>query len=81
MEIVEGYMQASRRPPQPQPAARPCSCRLTCRRPPQGERDYLHLKGGTGPAVYPAGFMYIFSALRWVTGGAILPAQVGRLRR
>lgn len=42
----------------------------------QGERDYLHLKGGTGPAVYPAGFMYIFSALRWVTGGAILPAQI-----
>ncbi|KAL1925068.1 uncharacterized protein VTP21DRAFT_4722 [Calcarisporiella thermophila] len=28
-----------------------------------GERDYMNLKGDTGPLVYPAGFVYIYSLL------------------
>lgn len=32
----------------------------------QGERNYLNLKGDTGPLVYPAGFVYIFSLLYWI---------------
>ena len=32
-----------------------------------GERNYLKLKGDTGPLVYPAGFVYIFSLLYYVT--------------
>ena len=32
-----------------------------------GERDYLKLKGDTGPLVYPAGFVYMFSLLYYVT--------------
>jgi alpha-1,3-mannosyltransferase len=41
----------------------------------QGERDYMNLKGDTGPLVYPAGFVYLFSWLRSITREAILPAQ------
>ena len=41
-----------------------------------GERDYSELRGGTGPLVYPAGFVYLFAALQRVTGGAVFPAQV-----
>ena len=48
---------------------------------PQGERDYALLRGDTGPLVYPAGFVYLFSALRWVTNEAVLPAQVRRPAR
>lgn len=42
-----------------------------------GERDYTKIQGNTGPLVYPAGFLYIFSALRNVTskGVDILTAQ------
>eukprot|EP00474_Spongospora_subterranea_P010641 CRZ11099.1 hypothetical protein [Spongospora subterranea] len=32
-----------------------------------GERDYMSIRGGTGPLVYPAGFLYIFAWLRQVT--------------
>lgn len=32
-----------------------------------GTRDYSMLKGDTGPLVYPAGFVYIFSALYYIT--------------
>lgn len=32
-----------------------------------GERNYSNLKGDTGPLVYPAGFVYVFSILRWMT--------------
>lgn len=30
----------------------------------EGERNYYNIKGDTGPCVYPAGFLYIFSALK-----------------
>jgi alpha-1,3-mannosyltransferase len=40
-----------------------------------GERDYRKLRGGTGPLVYPAGFVYLFAGLRRLTGGAVRPAQ------
>lgn len=33
----------------------------------EGERDYTKIYGGTGPLVYPAGFVYLFIALRWMT--------------
>lgn len=41
-----------------------------------GERDYSNLQGDTGPLVYPAGFLYIYSAIQFVTGGEVYPAQV-----
>lgn len=41
-----------------------------------GERDYKNLKGDTGPLVYPAGFLYIYSAFLYLTGGHVYPAQV-----
>ncbi|KAG2697424.1 hypothetical protein I3760_07G105200 [Carya illinoinensis] len=41
-----------------------------------GERDYSKLKGDTGPLVYPAGFLYIYSAIQYVTGGEVSAAQV-----
>ncbi|KAL2914926.1 dolichyl-P-Man:Man(5)GlcNAc(2)-PP-dolichol alpha-1,3-mannosyltransferase [Polyrhizophydium stewartii] len=34
-----------------------------------GELDYANLHGPTGPVVYPAGFVYIYSALYLITGG------------
>jgi hypothetical protein len=36
-----------------------------------GDTDYVNLKGDTGPLVYPGGFMWIFRALRTVTGGGV----------
>ncbi|XP_042483672.1 dol-P-Man:Man(5)GlcNAc(2)-PP-Dol alpha-1,3-mannosyltransferase [Macadamia integrifolia] len=42
----------------------------------QGERDYRNLKGDTGPLVYPAGFLYVYSAIQYVTGGEVYPAQI-----
>ena len=32
-----------------------------------GDLDYMNLKGDTGPLVYPAGFVYFFSVLYYVT--------------
>lgn len=32
-----------------------------------GQLDYVALRGGTGPLVYPAGFVYLFSALYYLT--------------
>lgn len=32
-----------------------------------GTLDYAHLKGDTGPLVYPAGFVYIYSLLYFAT--------------
>ncbi|KAF5931388.1 hypothetical protein HYC85_032261, partial [Camellia sinensis] len=42
----------------------------------EGEKDYRNLKGDTGPLVYPAGFLYVYSAIQFVTGGQVLPAQI-----
>ncbi len=43
-----------------------------------GERDYTKIQGNTGPLVYPAGFLYIFSIFRLITdsGRDIFAAQV-----
>ncbi|XP_010523948.2 PREDICTED: dol-P-Man:Man(5)GlcNAc(2)-PP-Dol alpha-1,3-mannosyltransferase [Tarenaya hassleriana] len=41
-----------------------------------GERDYGNLKGDTGPLVYPAGFLYVYSAVQYITGGDVSPAQI-----
>lgn len=42
----------------------------------EGEKDYRNLKGDTGPLVYPAGFLYIYSAIQYLTGGQVYPAQI-----
>ncbi|KAK4847340.1 hypothetical protein QYF36_000889 [Acer negundo] len=42
----------------------------------EGERDYSNLKGDTGPLVYPAGFLYVYSAVQYITGGEVYPAQI-----
>ena len=42
-----------------------------------GQLDYKELKGQTGPLVYPAGFVYIFAAFKYLTaGGNIFMAQI-----
>ncbi|KAJ4810650.1 hypothetical protein LUZ62_023216 [Rhynchospora pubera] len=41
-----------------------------------GERDYSKLKGDTGPLVYPAGFLYVYSLVKFITGGLVFPAQI-----
>lgn len=42
-----------------------------------GETDYMQIRGDTGPLVYPAGFVYLFALLRWLTddGHNIAKAQ------
>jgi ALG3 protein len=42
----------------------------------QGERDYRQLRGGTGPLVYPAGFVHLFSTLQRITQDDVATAQV-----
>jgi len=43
-----------------------------------GTRDYADIKGSTGPCVYPAGHLYLFSILHSLTnqGNNILKAQL-----
>jgi hypothetical protein len=43
----------------------------------EGETDYMNIRGDTGPLVYPAGFLYLFAWLRWLTddGKNIAKAQ------
>eukprot|EP01132_Coremiostelium_polycephalum_P010319 gene10319-12663_t len=41
-----------------------------------GQFDYMKLEGDTGPVVYPAGFLYMYSVLYKVTGGDIPSAQL-----
>lgn len=43
-----------------------------------GERDYTAIKGATGPLVYPAAHLYIYSVLFYLTdeGKNILLAQI-----
>ncbi|XP_038975251.1 dol-P-Man:Man(5)GlcNAc(2)-PP-Dol alpha-1,3-mannosyltransferase-like isoform X1 [Phoenix dactylifera] len=41
-----------------------------------GGRDYTKLEGDTGPLVYPAGFLYVYSAIKFITGGQVFPAQI-----
>ncbi|MEQ2209073.1 dolichyl-P-Man:Man(5)GlcNAc(2)-PP-dolichol alpha-1,3-mannosyltransferase, partial [Xenoophorus captivus] len=36
-----------------------------------GTYDYTELKGDTGPLVYPAGFVYIFTALYYITSHGV----------
>lgn len=42
-----------------------------------GERDYTKIKGGTGPLVYPAAHVYMYTGLYYITdhGKNILLAQ------
>ena len=40
-----------------------------------GERDYMQLKGHTGPLVYPAAFVYAYAWLYKLTGTA---SETGR---
>lgn len=42
----------------------------------RGERNYANIEGPTGPCVYPAFFLYIFSALSYITGTEIALAQI-----
>jgi alpha-1,3-mannosyltransferase len=34
-----------------------------------GQRNYLNIRGGTGPLVYPAGFLYMYSFFQKIAGG------------
>jgi alpha-1,3-mannosyltransferase len=41
-----------------------------------GQTDYTKIKGDTRPLVYPAGFLYVYSAVKFITGGQVFPPQV-----
>ena len=41
----------------------------------EGQRDYFKIEGQTGPLVYPAGFLYIYSGLLLTIGNDIQRAQ------
>lgn len=44
----------------------------------EGQLDYTKIYGGTGPLVYPAGFLYIYAFFKWLTdnGTNIAKGQV-----
>uniref|UniRef100_A0A0E0JEN6 dolichyl-P-Man:Man5GlcNAc2-PP-dolichol alpha-1,3-mannosyltransferase n=1 Tax=Oryza punctata TaxID=4537 RepID=A0A0E0JEN6_ORYPU len=42
----------------------------------EGEWDYTKIEGDTGPLVYPAGFLYVYSAIKFLTAGQVFPAQI-----
>lgn len=42
----------------------------------EGEYDYRNIYGNTGPLVYPAGFLYLFGFLQWLTNREIPKAQI-----
>lgn len=42
----------------------------------EGERDYTKIEGDTGPLVYPAGFLYVYSFIKFLTAGHVFPAQI-----
>lgn len=44
-----------------------------------GEVNYLKIRGGTGPLVYPAGFLYLFALLKHLTDGGRSISQAQRL--
>ncbi len=41
-----------------------------------GELNYMNIRGGTGPLVYPAGFLYLYSLFKWIASSAAA-ANVG----
>ncbi|CAN6988443.1 unnamed protein product [Brassica oleracea var. botrytis] len=43
-----------------------------------GGKESMHgsLNGDTWPLVYPAGFLYVYSAIQNLTGGQVFPAQI-----
>jgi alpha-1,3-mannosyltransferase len=41
-----------------------------------GERDYKEIKGDSGPLVYPAGFLYIYSLIYYICKNSILRGQL-----
>jgi alpha-1,3-mannosyltransferase len=41
----------------------------------EGEYDYRKIYGDTGPLVYPAGFLYLFGFLQWLTDRQVNHAQ------
>mmetsp|Transcript_21604 Transcript_21604/g.43599 ORF Transcript_21604/g.43599 Transcript_21604/m.43599 type:complete len:419 (+) Transcript_21604:17-1273(+) len=41
-----------------------------------GEYDYRKIYGNTGPLVYPAGFLYLFGFLQYLTGRDVYKAQL-----
>jgi len=36
-----------------------------------GERDYVNIRGDTGPLVYPAGFLYLYGFLKYIATRSI----------
>jgi len=35
----------------------------------KGELNYMNIRGGTGPLVYPAGFLYLYRCIQYLAGG------------